>query len=112
VYLLRAGVLEQLSVDDTVAGSNLTAVRGVLTSAAGSREDADVHLKECPLEDGDVMLLATDGLHGIVPDDRIQEILTAAESVNAGAAVLLAAAREAGAPDNVSVVVFQVAQVS
>jgi protein phosphatase len=112
VYLLRHGILEQLSVDDTVAGPSVPASRGVLTSAAGSRENADVHLKECALENGDIMLLASDGLHGIVPDDRITAVMSAAASINEGAADLIAAAREAGAPDNVSAVVFQVAQVS
>lgn len=120
VYLLRGDVLEQLSVDDTAVGTSVPspefsfgesgqpAVRSVLTHAAGSREDAEVHLKECPLEAGDIMLLCSDGLHGLVSDERIRAILTSAASVNAGAAALMAAAREAGAPDNVSVVVAQV----
>lgn len=124
VYLLRGGRLEQLSIDDTAAGANVPpsglslgdlgqpAVRSVLTHAAGSREDTEVHLKECPLETGDIMLLASDGLHGIVSDDRIRAILSSAESMADHAAALLAAARDAGAPDNVSVVLFQVAQVS
>jgi protein phosphatase len=79
----------------------------VLTRAAGSQENADVHLKECKLEAGDVLLLSSDGLHGIVPDDRIGSILAAAESVNAAAAALIAAARDAGAPDNVSAVLVE-----
>ena len=124
VYLFRGGRLEQLSIDDTAVGGHVppggltlgeisqSSVRSVLTQAAGSREDAEVHLKECPLEDGDIMLLCSDGLHGIVPEERISAILSSAESLADRAAALLAAAREAGAPDNVSVVVFQVMQVS
>jgi PPM family protein phosphatase len=118
VYLWRAATLEQLSVDDTVGGPGPTGafsmemvrqpmLRSVLTRAAGSQENADVHLKECKLEAGDVLLLSSDGLHGIVPDDRIGSILAAAESVNAAAAALIAAARDAGAPDNVSAVVVE-----
>ena len=66
-----------------------------------------MHLKECGIEDGDILLLSSDGLHGIVPDERIESILTGAESVNAAAAALIAAARDAGAPDNVSAVVVE-----
>src|SRR5580700_11667055 len=78
VYLFRDGRLEQLSIDDTAAGTymptrdislqalHFPAIRSVLTRAAGSHEDAEVHLKECGLQIGDRLLLCSDGLHSCV----------------------------------------------
>jgi len=118
VYLWRAGNLEQLSADDTVGGSppptgefslaltRQPMLRGVLTRAAGSQENAEVHLKECPLQDDDVLLLCSDGLHGVVSEDRIAAVLSD-EAVSSAASTLISDAREAGAPDNVSAVVVQ-----
>jgi len=117
-YLWRAGSLEQLSVDDTIDGSRLPAgessrgparqkmLHSVLTHAAGSLEHAEVHLKECPLQDDDILFLCSDGLHGFVSEDRIAAVLSS-ESVSSVAASLISAVREAGAPDNVSVVLVQ-----
>ena len=119
VYLLRDGHLEQLSVDDTVGYANQWTreipidssrhpiIRNILTHAAGSQENAEVHLKEQPMSDGDLFLVCSDGLHGCVSDDRMAAILAATQNPHDGAAALLSAARSAGAPDNVSVVVFQ-----
>lgn len=119
VYFFRNGRLEQLSVDDTFSGTNMPtrevaleaanypAIRNVLTRAAGSQENAEVHLKECPLQAGDWLMLCSDGLYGSVSDVQMSAILAAAENPRAGATALLQAAQAAGAPDNVSVVVLQ-----
>ena len=118
VYLWRAGQLEQLSVDDSVMGpvppvgstgiAGQPLLRGVLTRAAGSQENADLHVTECHLEDGDILLLSSDGLHGVVAEDRIRSLLAgAAGSVNDAATSLIAAARGAGASDNISAVVIE-----
>jgi protein phosphatase len=118
VYLLREGRLEQLTVDDTAAGtraasvptaaqSALPGIRNVLTQAAGSRESAEVHLRECALQSLDRLLLCSDGLHGCVPDDQIKIALENASSPAAGARVLVDAAHAAGAPDNASVIIVQ-----
>lgn len=119
VYLFRNGVLEQLTIDDTISGgASLTRetmigvapsmIRSILTRSAGSEEVADAHLRECNLENGDVFLLCSDGLHGCVSDDRIAALLAAAQpSVVEAAGPLIEEARAAGGPDNVSAVVIQ-----
>jgi serine/threonine protein phosphatase PrpC len=119
VYLFRDSHLEQLSVDDTAAGSHMPtreiamtditfpAIRSVLTRAAGSQEDSDVHLKEFALQPGDVLLLCSDGLHGCVSDEQILKVFENRSGVQAASEALLAAAMSAGAPDNVSAVVVR-----
>ncbi|MGA2114239.1 MAG: protein phosphatase 2C domain-containing protein [Bryobacteraceae bacterium] len=113
VYLLRGPAFEQLSVDDTASmylpnSSGRTEVeRSVLTRAAGSEQNVDVHLKETEVAAGDLLLLCSDGLHGSLPKEQIAAIVAASHPTAAQAEALIAAARSGGAPDNVSVVLLQ-----
>ena len=119
VYLLRNGFLEQLSVDDTIVGASMATrefvpdefryppIRNILTRAAGSQENVEVHLKELQLEEGDRILLTSDGLHGLIPDDRLQALLLQAGTPSEAATALIAAAHDAGAPDNMSAIVVE-----
>jgi protein phosphatase len=56
-----------------------------------------------PLAADDLVLVATDGLHGVVPDDDICAILAAATSTQAACENLVACALAAGSQDNVTV---------
>jgi protein phosphatase len=118
-YLLRKGELNQLTIDDTIAGTYFSTreftpddlrypqLRNVLTSALGSQENVEVHLKEFHLEDGDRILLCSDGLHGCVPQERIRSSIDSEVQPETAVSELFAAAREAGAPDNISAVLVE-----
>jgi serine/threonine protein phosphatase PrpC len=113
VYLFRNSALEQLSVDDTIAGPGEVAsdnarglVRHILTRAAGSQETVDVHVRDCAIAAGDMVLLASDGLHGCIGDAEIAALLGAAARPAAAVDHLLEASKRAGAPDNVSAIVL------
>jgi protein phosphatase len=113
VYLFRDARIEQLSVDDTAsmqtfAADGHTAVkRSVLTRAAGSERDVEVHLSEVELASEDLLLLCSDGLHGYVPQEQIASLIGTAGPIAARTEALIAATRAAGAPDNVSAVLLQ-----
>ena len=63
---------------------------------------------EEPLEDGDRVLLCSDGLTGVVPDEGILDILSAHGRDLAGACrALIDAANDGGGPDNVTVVLLR-----
>ncbi len=55
------------------------------------------------LDAGDLVVLATDGLHGVVPDDEIQRLLAAAGSAQEACETLVTAAFKAASQDNVTV---------
>ncbi|QHL92045.1 SpoIIE family protein phosphatase (plasmid) [Sphingomonas changnyeongensis] len=99
LYRLRRGVLEMLSEDDSV-GHALTQCLG-----GYAPEPLPVaHVSECVLEEGDRLLLCSDGLTDMVDDDAIAGILSASHEDPAH--MLVVAALEAGGYDNVSVVVL------
>jgi serine/threonine protein phosphatase PrpC len=119
-YLLRDGVMTQLSDDQTLVAQmvregKLTAkeaqsspISNVILQALGSNADVVPVVWADPLQlaAGDILVLCTDGLSGIVADETIAEHvkrLPPGEACDA----LIEVALAAGAPDNVSVGVFR-----
>jgi PPM family protein phosphatase len=117
-YLLRGGRLHRLTRDHTyaqllvdigqlapadVAGSRH---RHVLTNAlGGSGEDVKVDTDRLQLEDGDCLLLCTDGLTDLVDDDAITGILRDATRSSDACERLVQRALDNGGRDNVTVIV-------
>jgi protein phosphatase len=119
-YLLREGSLRQLTDDHSWVGEmvrrgELTAAeaavhphRSVITKALGTEGEADPDLVEVPLEPGDRLLLCSDGLSGMVPDETIEELLKRPDGPQATAEALIDSALKGGGEDNVTVVVVDV----
>jgi protein phosphatase len=119
-YLLRAGVLEQLTVDHSLAAerarrgfltqqqADTSALQSILLRALGTDEEVEVDANEHPLVDGDAVLLCTDGLTRMVPRPEIASTLITCPSAQAGADRLVALASHHGGKDNVTVVVLRI----
>jgi serine/threonine protein phosphatase PrpC len=115
IYRLRAGVLRQLTRDDTWAnvdwpGSTLPAggMKNVLTKAIGARDEVEFDVHEETLESGDLILICSDGLTGMLSDDRVLAIASAdALDVEAACERLLAEASAEGGRDNISVILIR-----
>jgi protein phosphatase len=117
-YLFREGNLEQITSDHTlvqllVSGGVLSpedakthARRNVVTNVIGG-PSAGVHaeIHKVRLNDGDVLLLCSDGLTEPVSDEKIAETLNRTSDPETAAAKLIALALEKGGPDNVTAVV-------
>jgi len=113
VYLWQSDILRQLTIDDTWVnaisgrgGPQIDVPRNLLTQAAGSKDLVDVHTTEAEIGNGDVVLLCSDGLYGLVSDAEITESLSANQSLSATAADLLRIAKSAGGEDNISIILF------
>ncbi|HEX8910609.1 MAG TPA: protein phosphatase 2C domain-containing protein [Anaeromyxobacteraceae bacterium] len=122
LYLLRGGVLTQLSKDHTIAAER--ARFGLM-----SKERARTHVDRCvltrsvgrelivsrdritqPLAAGDVLLLCSDGLHGVLDEAELARLL-AAGSADAACRALVDVANARGTPDNLSAAVVRVLDV-
>lgn len=121
-YRFRSGVLERLTRDQTMAQALADAgviaeaeisshrQRHILTGALGASAGAPkVELGRHTLADGDVVLVASDGLTEMVPDDRIAAILAKNGSPREATSALVDAALAAGGLDNVTVIVARCA---
>jgi serine/threonine protein phosphatase PrpC len=120
-YLVRNGTIEQLTVDHSLAQALVEAktispaeakehkFRNVLWKYLGSKEVGDgPEVSAVPVQPGDRFLLCTDGLHGVVQDDKILEFMNGQPDPQACADGLVQLALDSGSRDNVSCIVIDV----
>jgi serine/threonine protein phosphatase PrpC len=120
LYMYRDGKLERMTrdhslVEEFMRQGRLTPEqaekhpqRSVITRALGPESDVDVDTFTIQARDGDVYLLCSDGLSGMVSDDDMEAILGGGESLDATAATLIDAANDNGGRDNITAVLFRV----
>lgn len=119
-YLLRQGSIRQITEDHSLLNDYMRTRRltpeeivnfphkNVIVRALGMKEQVEVDLQREPLRAGDVILLCCDGLSGMVPDERIAEIVRQHQrDLKAGAQALVDAANAAGGVDNITCVLAQ-----
>jgi PPM family protein phosphatase len=119
-YLVRGGAIRQLTEDHSLLNDfkktraltpeEIQAFphKNVIVRALGMKELVEVDVNREELQDGDVVLLCSDGLSGMVPDARIAEIVRATHGdLRRAGAALVAAANDAGGADNVTCVLVQ-----
>jgi len=120
-YLLRDGTLRPLTEDhslvaELVRSGDLTRAqaaehpqKNLITRALGAEDEVEADNMVLPVEAGDRLLLCSDGLSDMVPEDRIGAILKEHPGEpEAPARKLLSTALDAGGTDNVTVVVVDV----
>jgi protein phosphatase len=119
IYLFRGGRLRQLTEDHSVVAlllkhGEVTAqeaqhhpARGKLSRYVGIEGEVFADVSTVPLRDGDRLLLCSDGLTGMLDDDRITRTLAAQRDCQAACDALVAAANEAGGKDNITVLVVE-----
>jgi PPM family protein phosphatase len=118
-YLLRAGVLAQVTDDHTVIADQMRAglltpeqarknpYRHVITRALGIDPELEVDSRTIEVRPDDAFLLCTDGLTEMVDDETIRRILEDASAQEA-AERLVREANDRGGVDNITVVVIQI----
>jgi serine/threonine protein phosphatase PrpC len=81
-------------------------MRHMLTMAIGVSQTLRIHSYAVPLEPGAQFLLCSDGLHGVVATETIDEILASGEPLESKCHALIDAAKRAGGPDNITAVLL------
>ena len=119
-YLLRDGELTRLTedhslVEELLRGGKLTEEealdhpqRSVITRALGLEPIVEIDTWTYPVRPGDVVLLCSDGLTDMLPEQQIEETLVDAPDLSTAADRLIDEANEAGGRDNITVVLFRV----
>ncbi|MCC6623464.1 MAG: cyclic nucleotide-binding domain-containing protein [Deltaproteobacteria bacterium] len=119
-YLWRGDKLRLLTTDQTLAMLRLkrgeitpeeytdSPFKKTLTQAIGVTPELRPDIAEVRVAPGDLILLCSDGLHRMVSDKRIAEVLAGGEDVQARAEALCREADRGGGKDNTSVVLVPV----
>ena len=122
-YKVRDGKLEQLTVDHSLAQALVEAktisaaeakehrFKNVLWKYLGSKEVGEgPEVAVVPVQPGDRFLLCTDGLTGVVGDDKVGEFVASQSDMQACAEGLGQLALDSGSRDNVSCVMIEVVE--
>lgn len=116
-YVLRAGMLVQVTRDQSLASALINAghseleaasAGGAILQALGVGDDVEPSLSVIPLRRGDRILLCSDGLHGLVGDPALALLLSEPHTPDQAVRLLVAAARAAGGSDNITAIVCEV----
>ena len=84
--------------------------KNVITRALGMQESVVVDLVPEQPKLGDVYVLCSDGLSGMITDDEIQQIVAENDDLDAASAAMVKLANDHGGEDNITVVLLRVAE--
>ena len=118
-YLVRGGTVQRLTTDHTLArrmiesggmkpedeaGSRWS---NVLWNVLGGKSDVELtaEVRSAILEEGDTIVLCSDGLHRHLDDERIIKVLEANASARSACEAFVKLANEGGGDDNITVIV-------
>lgn len=120
VYLLRDGALVQITKDHSYVQEQVDAglltpeqaryhpYSNVITRCVGASDEVEADVYRGDIRAGDVFLVASDGLTGMVDDRRLQQLLLARSGPGRIVDALIAEANNRGGLDNITTIVVQV----
>ncbi len=121
-YLFRKSELTQLSDDHSFVGQMVRdgqlpfeayyvhPRRNVITRALGQFDDAQIDISTSTLENGDKLILCSDGLWEMVRNPDIENLLLKEENLDKLSESLIELANKNGGSDNISVVIGEVSK--
>lgn len=122
-YAVSRDGAEQLTTDDSWTATMLARdpsldpavlknhpMRNALTSVIGSRPQVDVHVTERQLTAGDLLVLTTDGVHGVLDDADVMHACYRSGDLADMAGQLVQDALDRGSRDNCTAVVARYEQ--
>lgn len=119
-YRLRKGFLEQLSKDHTLVQLQMDqglisreqakkhSMKNVILRAVGVKKKLEVDVIQDSALPGDIFLLCSDGLTGMVDDEKILEIMRYDCPLSLKVTMLIDQAHYAGGKDNVTAVLIEI----
>ncbi len=81
--------------------------RNVLYRALGQLDPLHADINQFSLSKGDRLLICSDGLWGVLPDEHIEEMTRKSHNLDELALDLVQAANDLGGPDNISVILVE-----
>ena len=119
-YLFRKREMHPLTTDhsyvmELVKNGNITREeaashpkRNVITRAIGIKNTVETDTAICSVKTGDILLLCTDGLCGMLQDEEMAKILNKRTELERKAELLVAEANKKGGFDNISLILIQI----
>ncbi|MGF1511877.1 MAG: Stp1/IreP family PP2C-type Ser/Thr phosphatase [Myxococcota bacterium] len=118
-YRIRRKSIEQLTDDHSLLNDYIKANRlteqeienfphkNVIVRALGMKEDVEVDLARLQPEAGDIYLLCSDGLSGMLDDEHMMEVILESDKLETACHRLVDAANEEGGNDNITAALIE-----
>lgn len=122
-YYFRSEAIWQLTRDHSLVAEKLRAglitreqmktdrMRNVITRSVGFESDVNVEVYEMGVQPGDIFLICSDGLSGLLEDPEllrtVQQRLIAGQDIQRAIHELIASANERGGDDNITAIMVQ-----
>ena len=120
-YMIRNGIISQITVDNSYVeyllqkGAISTEEaknhpqKNLITKAIGMEKNIEIELNEIEVNSGDLFLICSDGLTGMLSDEEILHIIQKKKSnIQKCAEELVKAAKSNGGHDNITVILAEV----
>ena len=119
-YRVRAGKIQQMTRDHSLVNDYLAAMpdmtdeqrselpKNVITRALGMQDNVEVDIQSDECQPGDVYVLCSDGLSGMITDQEIAEVVAASGELSEVCRRLITLANEHGGEDNITAVAVRV----
>jgi protein phosphatase len=119
-YRVRNGRIQQMTRDHSLVNDYLAAMpdmteeqrselpKNVITRALGMQDNVEVDLQSDECQPGDVYVLCSDGLSGMITDEEIEQVVKTSGDLDALCKRLVSMANEHGGEDNITAVVIRV----
>jgi protein phosphatase len=116
-YLIRGGVIEQMTDDHTIVSEQVARgmitredaarsdMRNILSKALGIAPEVDVDMEELTVSEGDQLVLCSDGLSELISDDEILSEVQSSKRPEIVCDELVDLAIQRGGEDNITVIV-------
>jgi serine/threonine protein phosphatase PrpC len=113
IYLIRGGAIQQLTTDHSLVMEQVRRgmitleeaehfeMQNVIVRALGSEDSVEPDLADLSLEEGDTLLLCSDGLSRYVKDAAMLEVIKG-KSLEEACDALIDAAKSGGSDDNIT----------
>ncbi|HHV11938.1 MAG TPA: Stp1/IreP family PP2C-type Ser/Thr phosphatase [Clostridiales bacterium] len=82
--------------------------KNIITRALGANEEVEPDFFEVGLEEGDIVLMCSDGLTNMLEDETIEQIIRENEDLETAAATLVKYANQNGGKDNIAIIIVKV----
>jgi protein phosphatase len=119
-YIIRNGTIKQLTNDHSLVAEQIRMgliteeeaqhhpARNIITRALGTKENVEPDFYTFPLEADDRVLMCSDGLHSVVENAKILEIVLSSPGAPVACTRLVEEANANGGPDNITVILVHV----
>jgi serine/threonine protein phosphatase PrpC len=119
-YRVRSGEIKQMTRDHSLVNDYLLAMpelseeqrselpKNVITRALGMQDHVTVDLQSDDAQLGDLYVLCSDGLSGMIEDQEILEVMRTTDDLSEACRRLVALANEHGGEDNITAVIVRI----